>query len=58
MVRGKYICQSQSLRNLFMDKPDFNKLSSMHFYSCKRLKNWYLLFMKSTIAQAQQFTEP
>ena len=30
-TRGKYICQSQSL-NLFLDTPDFQKLSSMHFY--------------------------
>lgn len=29
--RGPYICQSQSL-NIFMEEPDFKKLSSMHFY--------------------------
>ena len=33
--RGRFICQSQSL-NLFMDKPDFRKLSSMHFFSWKK----------------------
>ena len=33
--RGKYICQSQSL-NLFMDKPTFQKLSSMHFYAWRQ----------------------
>ena len=30
--RGAFICQSQSL-NLWMSNPDFNKLTSMHFYS-------------------------
>ena len=29
--RGPYICQSQSL-NIFMEEPDFKRLSSMHFY--------------------------
>lgn len=33
--RGIYICQTQSL-NLFMEDPDFNKLSNMHFYSWKK----------------------
>ncbi len=30
--RGAFICQSQSL-NLFMENPNFAKLSSMHFYA-------------------------
>ena len=30
--RGKFICQSQSL-NLFIENPNFKKLSSMHFYA-------------------------
>ena len=30
--RGAYICQSQSL-NLFVENPNFGKLSSMHFYA-------------------------
>jgi ribonucleoside-diphosphate reductase alpha chain len=33
--RGVYICQSQSL-NLFVEDPEFNKLSNMHFYSWKK----------------------
>lgn len=33
--RGIYVCQSQSL-NLFMEDPDFNKLTSMHFYAWKK----------------------
>lgn len=32
--RGAYICQSQSL-NLFMQNPNFGKLTSMHFYAWK-----------------------
>ena len=55
-IRGKYICQSQSL-NLFMDKPDFNKLSSMHFYSwSKGLKTGIYYLRTKPVAQAQQFT--
>jgi len=54
--RGKYICQSQSL-NLFVDKPDFNKLSSMHFYSwSKGLKTGIYYLRTKPVAQAQQFT--
>ena len=32
--RGAFICQSQSL-NLFVEQPNFAKLSSMHFYKWK-----------------------
>jgi len=54
--RGKYICQSQSL-NLFVEKPDFNKLSSMHFYSwSKGLKTGIYYLRTKPVAQAQQFT--
>ena len=54
--RGKYICQSQSL-NLFMDKPDFSKLSSMHFYSWRKgLKTGIYYLRTKPVAQAQQFT--
>jgi len=54
--RGKYICQSQSL-NLFMAEPDFNKLSSMHFYSwTKGLKTGIYYLRTKPVAQAQQFT--
>jgi ribonucleotide reductase alpha subunit len=55
-IRGRYICQSQSL-NLFMDKPDFNKLSSMHFYSWEKgLKTGIYYLRTKPVAQAQQFT--
>ena len=54
--RGAYVDQSQSL-NLFMDKPDFNKLSSMHFYSwSKGLKTGIYYLRTKPVAQAQQFT--
>ena len=54
--RGKYICQSQSL-NLFMETPDFQKLSSMHFYSwSKGLKTGIYYLRTKPVAQAQQFT--
>ncbi len=33
--RGAFICQSQSL-NLFVENPNFGKLSSMHFYAWER----------------------
>lgn len=33
--RGIYVCQSQSL-NLFVEDPEFTKLSNMHFYGWKR----------------------
>jgi len=33
--RGIYVCQSQSL-NLFVEDPEFSKLSNMHFYGWKR----------------------
>jgi len=33
--RGAYICQSQSL-NLFVQNPNFGKLTSMHFYAWKK----------------------
>ena len=55
-TRGKYICQSQSL-NLFMDKPTFQKLSSMHFYAWRKgLKTGIYYLRTKAVAQAQQFT--
>ena len=54
--RGKYICQSQSL-NLFMAEPDFNKITSMHFYSWQKgLKTGQYYLRTKPIAQAQKFT--
>ena len=41
--RGAFICQSQST-NLWMKEPTYNKLTAMHFYAWKKIKNWYILF--------------
>lgn len=54
--RGVYICQSQSL-NLFMEEPDFKKLTSMHFYSWERsLKSGCYYLRTKPRAKTQQFT--
>lgn len=54
--RGAFICQSQSL-NLFIDDPDFKKLSSMHFYAwSKGLKTGLYYLRSKPKAQAQKFT--
>ena len=54
--RGKFICQSQSL-NLFMESPNFNSLSAMHFYSWKKgLKTGIYYLRTRPVTKAQQFT--
>jgi ribonucleoside-diphosphate reductase alpha chain len=54
--RGAFIDQSQSM-NLFIEKPDFNKLSSMHLYSWKKgLKTGIYYLRTKGAAKAQQFT--
>ena len=54
--RGKYICQSQSL-NLFLSEPEYNKITSMHFYSWKKgLKTGQYYLRTKPVAQAQKFT--
>jgi len=54
--RGHFICQSQSL-NLFIEKPNFNNLSSMHFYSWKSgLKTGLYYLRTRPVASAQKFT--
>lgn len=54
--RGAYVCQSQSL-NLFVEDPDFKKLSSMHFYSWQKgLKTGIYYLRTRAKAQAQKFT--
>jgi len=54
--RGYFVDQSQSL-NLFMQDPDYSKLTSMHFYAWKSgLKTgMYYLRTKSAV-NAIQFT--
>ena len=54
--RGPYICQSQSL-NIFMEEPDFKKLSSMHFYGWSHgLKTGSYYLRTRPRAKIQQFT--
>ena len=54
--RGAFIDQSQSL-NLFVSEPDFNKLTSMHFYGWKKgLKTGMYYLRTKPAAQAIQFT--
>ncbi len=54
--RGAYICQSQSL-NLWLEDPNYNNLTSMHFYSwSKGLKTGIYYLRRRARHQAQQFT--
>ena len=54
--RGPYICQSQSL-NLWVEDPDYNKLTSMYFYSWQKgLKTGLYYLRRKPKHQPQQFT--
>lgn len=54
--RGAYICQSQSL-NLFVENPNFAKLTSMHFYAWKKgLKTGMYYLRTKAAADAIKFT--
>jgi len=54
--RGAFICQSQSL-NLWLEDPNYNSLTSMHFYSwSKGLKTGIYYLRRRGRHQAQQFT--
>uniref|UniRef100_A0A6C0IPZ3 ribonucleoside-diphosphate reductase n=1 Tax=viral metagenome TaxID=1070528 RepID=A0A6C0IPZ3_9ZZZZ len=54
--RGAYICQSQSL-NLWVEDPNYNTLTSMHFYSwSKGLKTGIYYLRRRGRHHAQQFT--
>ena len=54
--RGAFICQSQSL-NLFMENPNFAKLTSMHFYGWERgLKTGMYYLRTKAATSAIQFT--
>ena len=54
--RGAYICQSQSL-NLFIQNPNFAKLTSMHFYAWgKGLKTGMYYLRTKAAADAIKFT--
>ena len=47
--RGAYICQSQSL-NLFVENPNFAKLSSMHFYGWQQGLKTGMYYLRSKAA--------
>lgn len=54
--RGAYICQSQSL-NLFIQNPNFAKLTSMHFYAWEKgLKTGMYYLRTKAAADAIKFT--
>ena len=54
--RGAFICQSQSL-NLFVEQPNFAKLSSMHFYTWKKgLKTGMYYLRTKAASDAIKFT--
>jgi len=62
--RGCYIDQSQSL-NIHMDKPNFGKLTSLHFYAWSKVstfqsnikmsKHIYLLLLNLLMGNSDQF---
>ena len=47
--RGAFICQSQSL-NLFVENPNFGKLTSMHFYAWQRGLKTGMYYLRSKAA--------
>ena len=47
--RGAFICQSQSM-NLFMENPNFGKLSSMHFYAWQKGLKTGMYYLRSKAA--------
>jgi ribonucleotide reductase alpha subunit len=54
--RGIFICQSQSL-NLWIEDPNYNNLTSMHFYSWSAgLKTGIYYLRRRSRHKAQQFT--
>ncbi|MBN7818170.1 ribonucleoside-diphosphate reductase subunit alpha [Algoriphagus pacificus] len=54
--RGAYICQSQSM-NVFLQDPNFGKLTSMHFYAWKKgLKTGMYYLRSQAAASAIKFT--
>jgi ribonucleoside-diphosphate reductase alpha chain len=47
--RGAFICQSQSM-NLFMENPNFGKLTSMHFYAWEKGLKTGMYYLRSKSA--------
>ena len=54
--RGAYICQSQSL-NIFIESPNFARLTSMHFYAWKKGLKTGMYYLRTKAARdAIKFT--
>lgn len=54
--RGAFICQSQSM-NLWVQNPDYNRLTAMHFHSWSQGLKTGLYYLRTMAkASAQQFT--
>ena len=54
--RGAYVCQSQSL-NLFVESPNFSKLTSMHFHAWKKGLKTGMYYLRTKAARdAVKFT--
>ena len=54
--RGAYICQSQSM-NVFIENPNFSKLTSMHFYAWQKgLKTGTYYLRSKSATDAIKFT--
>ena len=54
--RGAFVCQSQSM-NLFLESPEFNKMTMMHFYAWQQgLKTGMYYLRTKPKANTQQFT--
>jgi ribonucleoside-diphosphate reductase alpha chain len=54
--RGAFICQSQSL-NIFLEEPNFGKLTSMHFHAWKKGLKTGMYYLRTRAASAPvQFT--
>lgn len=49
--RGAYVCQSQSM-NLFLQEPNFGKLTSMHFYAWKKGLKTGIYYLRSKAASS------
>ncbi|HIF15615.1 MAG TPA: ribonucleoside-diphosphate reductase subunit alpha, partial [Bacteroidetes bacterium] len=47
--RGPFVCQTQSM-NVFMENPNFAKLTSMHFYAWKRGLKTGIYYLRSKAA--------
>ena len=47
--RGAFICQSQSM-NLFVENPNYGKLSSMHFYAWQKGLKTGMYYLRSKAA--------